>query len=189
LLTWAAHNFGSPPNSLAVLDGCPAERGERAERQLFSLRKSQLRFSPRDRSRRFIPGRPSIDVERLAGRLARSTGQVLTRHGKSDHETFRLPIARDFSSKLAGHRRANKKVAESFIANGRDDRWSAPLCPGNDDGSSTISAVNLDLPGSRGKRAIFHGICREFVQQQREARDRNQRSKAADSPPRLGEAR
>jgi hypothetical protein len=60
-----------------------------------------------------------MDVARLAGRLALSTGQALTRHRKLDDKTLRLPLARDLSSMLAGHRCANKKVAESCIANGK----------------------------------------------------------------------
>ena len=55
----------------------------------------------------------NLHSARCWARCVRSTGQALTRHGKSDDETFRLPIARDFSSKLARHGRANKKIAES----------------------------------------------------------------------------
>jgi hypothetical protein len=118
----------------------------------------------------------SMDVGRPAGLLALSTGQALTRHGKSDDEAFRLPLSRDFSSELSGHGRPDKKLAESVIADRGSDRRPAQLCPMNDDGSRTSSAVNLDLPGSRGKRAIFHGICREFVQQQCEAREHRPRN-------------
>jgi hypothetical protein len=57
-----------------------------------------------------------MDVGRLAGRLALSTGQALTRHRKLDDKTFRLPLVRDLSSELSGHGRPDKKLAESVIA-------------------------------------------------------------------------
>ena len=52
-------------------------------------------------------------------------GKALSRHGKSDEETFRLPFPRDVSPKLARHGGANKKIAEPFIAN----RWSDRRAP------------------------------------------------------------
>ena len=55
---------------------------------------------------------------RLSRRPPVSTSQALTRHGKSNHEPFWLPVARDFSSQLAGRRRANEKVSKSCVANG-----------------------------------------------------------------------
>ena len=114
-------------------------------------------------------------------RATRRPPRALNRSGahaarKSDDKTFRLPLARDLSSELSGHGRPDKKLAESVIADRGSDRRPAELCPINDDGSRTSSAVNLDLPGSRGKRAIFHGICREFVQQQCEAREHRPRN-------------
>ena len=138
-----------------------------------------------------------MDVGRLAGRLALSTGQALTRRGKSDDEAFRLPLPRDFSSELSGHGRPDKKLAESVIADRGSDRRPAELCPINDDGSRTSSAVNLDLSGSRGKRAPYFT---EFVANSCSSSARlestgpkspyrNQRSKAGDFLPRLGEAR
>ena len=58
----------------------------------------------------------------IASELSRpppvSTSQALTRHGKSNHEPFWLPVARDFSSQLASRRRANEKIAKSCVANG-----------------------------------------------------------------------
>jgi hypothetical protein len=78
-----------------------------------------------------------------------SPREALKWHGKSDNESFRPPIARTFSSKLAGHRCANKKVAKSIIAHRVGNRRSAEFCPGNDDGSSDIGAMNLDLPITR----------------------------------------
>jgi hypothetical protein len=69
-------------------------------------------------SARFTVFSVRMDVGRLAGRLALSTGQALTRHGKSDDEAFRLPLSRDLSSELSGHGRPHKKLAESVIAEG-----------------------------------------------------------------------
>src|ERR1700722_1902285 len=99
----------------------------------------------------------------------RSTGQALPGHGKPDDEAFRLRFPRDVSPKLACHSGANKKIAEPFIANRGNDRRTSMLGPGDDDVSSSVRAMDFDLPGSRGKRPILYGICRELVQQQRKA--------------------
>lgn len=103
----------------------------------------------------------------LARRIlnGRSTGQPLTRHGKSDEKTFRLPFPRDVSPKLASHGGANKKIAEPFIANRWSDPRTSALGPGDDHVSSSVRAMDFDLPGGRGKRPILYGICRELVQQ------------------------
>jgi hypothetical protein len=93
----------------------------------------------------------------------RSTGQAISRHGKADEKTFGLPFPRDVSPKLARHGGANQKIAEPFIANRRSDPRTSALGPGDDDVSSSVRAMDFDLPGSRGKRPILYGICREFV--------------------------
>jgi hypothetical protein len=111
-----------------------------------------------------------------AGRLVLSTDQALTRHRKSDDEAFWLPLSRDFASEPAGHGRPDEKLAESMITVRGSDRWPAQLCPNNHSGFRTSSALDSNPPDRRGKRAILYGVCREFVQQQREVRDHRSRN-------------
>jgi hypothetical protein len=50
------------------------------------------------------------------------------------------------------------------------------LRPGDDHRLSLIGAVNSNLAGRCGQRAIFRRLCRELVQQQREVGDNRSRN-------------
>ena len=99
-------------------------------------------------------------------RLVCSTSEAILWHGKADHKAFRFPVSRDISTQLAGGG-TNKKIAESRVDNRRSDRRSAKLRPDDDDSSSPVRAVNVDLAGRSGKCAILYRVWRELVQQQR----------------------
>src|SRR4029077_18848332 len=86
-----------------------------------------------------------------AARSVCSTGQALPGQGKPDDQAFRLPFPRDVSPKLACYSGANKKIAEPLFANRWSDRRTSVLGPGDDDVSSSVRAMDFDLPGSRGK--------------------------------------
>jgi hypothetical protein len=73
-----------------------------------------------------------MDVARLAGRLALSTGQALTRHRKLDDKTLSGFHSREISPPswpvtVARTRRSPNPV----LPMGKVNRRSAPLCPGD----------------------------------------------------------
>jgi hypothetical protein len=76
---------------------------------------------------------------------------------------------RDFSSKLARNRLPDQKFTKSSAARWMRDGGAFALCPDDDYVFAVVCAVDLDLPLSRGKRAMLCGIRCEFVKQQREA--------------------
>jgi hypothetical protein len=73
-----------------------------------------------------------------------------------------------FASK-ARNSGANEKIAEPVVTRWRYDFGSSALCPGNDEGLSVVRTVDLNSPGHSRKRAMFCGVCRELVKEQRKA--------------------
>src|ERR1700722_14330478 len=96
-----------------------------------------------------------------------SAGQTFSWYREADDEAFCLPVPGDFASK-ACNRGANEKITKPGV--GRlFDFGASPLCPGNEESLSVVRTLDSDSPGRSRKRAIFCGVCREFVKQQRKA--------------------
>ena len=91
------------------------------------------------------------------------TGQALAWQREPDDKAFSLPVSGNFSPKARGGG-ANEKIAEPVITRWRYDFGSSVFRPSDDDCSALVCAVDVDLPSSSGKRAIFCGICRELVE-------------------------
>jgi hypothetical protein len=96
-----------------------------------------------------------------------SAGQIFPRDREADDEASWLPVPGDFASK-ARNRGANEKITKPLVRR-RYDFGSSALCPGNEEGLSLVHTLDSDSPGRSRKRAIFCGVCRELVQQQRQA--------------------
>jgi hypothetical protein len=93
---------------------------------------------------------------------------MFSRDREADDEAFWLPVPGDFASKTR-NRGANEEIAEPVITRWSYDFGSSTLCPGNEKGFSVVRTLDSDSPGRSRKRAIFCGVCREFVKQQRKA--------------------
>ena len=91
---------------------------------------------------------------------ARQTGSW---YGQADDEALWFPVLRDFSSKLACNRCPDQKFTEALILRRRCDGGPSMLGPDDDDVFAVVCAVDLDLPLSRGKRAMLCGIRCELV--------------------------
>ena len=96
-----------------------------------------------------------------------SAGQSRARNRQADRKPLRSPIVRDFTGELSLNRRPSEDRAKAFRVRRGSDRGSAALRPCKDDSFAMICAVDFDLPLGLGKRAIFSGICREFMEQKR----------------------
>ena len=79
-----------------------------------------------------------------------------------------MPVPGDLASE-ACNRGANEKIAEPVITRWSYDCGATALCPDSDESLSVVRTLDSDSPGRSRKRAIFCGVCREFVKQQRKA--------------------
>jgi hypothetical protein len=91
---------------------------------------------------------------------ARQTGSW---YGQADDEALWFPVLGDFSSKLACNRCPDQKFTESLFLLWRCDGGPSMLGPDYYDVFAVVCTVDLNLPLSRGKRAMLCGIRCELV--------------------------